>query len=152
MAANLKNLSRPTPEEARKLGAAGGRKSGIAKRKKKNLKAACEMFLSLPASMKGQKALKKAGLESDELTIAAEIIFAVIQKAKEGDVRAASFIADLVGEGAGYDLKRKELQMKREAAKALKARNSESSSAMQLLVDSLNKAWEEDGRASGEQI
>ena len=96
---NEQNL-RPirTTEEAKVKGAVGGKKSGEAKRRKKSMKAAAKLLLSLPAQGDAEKQLVKLGLDPADADNQMLVIAAMFLKAAKGDVKAATFLRDTAGE------------------------------------------------------
>ncbi|MDY3129968.1 MAG: hypothetical protein SOW20_08115 [Berryella intestinalis] len=89
-------------EKARALGSIGGKKSGEAKRRRKAMKEAFEVLLSMPQS--GVRAEDIDGLDFKSverlktLSMNDKIAAAVVKKAAKGDVQAAAFIRDTIGE------------------------------------------------------
>lgn len=81
---NLKPKKTLSPEEAKKLGAAGGRKSGESKRARKKLKEELELLLEMQA--KGDKTYQE------------QIVMALVKKAQKGDTKAFEVIRDTIGE------------------------------------------------------
>lgn len=80
---NEKNLKRLTPEEARKNGSKGGKKSVESRRRKKILKELLE------------EALEK---ETRTGNMAIDITNALVRKAKKGNVKAYEVIRDTLGQ------------------------------------------------------
>ena len=75
-------------EEAKKRGAAGGRKSGISRRKKRDIKRCLEMLLE-----------KDMTTRNGETVSGAEAISAkLFESALKGDVRAFEVLRDTVGQ------------------------------------------------------
>lgn len=86
-------------EEARALGRKGGIASGKARREKKLLKDQLEVLLSLPnKDSKLQKKMKALGLEDEDTDNQMALVIAMWEKAKKGNVKAAEFIRDTLGE------------------------------------------------------
>ena len=85
---NLKPFSERTEEEQRKIRVAGGKASGRARREKKTMKAMLDYLLEKKISSKDGK--KATTLEA--------MMSAVIAKAIKGDVKAAQFVRDTIGE------------------------------------------------------
>jgi hypothetical protein len=100
--ANVQNLRPPfgqrpreeTVEAARK----GGIKSGEVRRRKKTLKDAAEQIMQMTPPDKVAASLKKQGFGDDDATYQTAMMLAQIQAAVKGDTRAASFIANILGE------------------------------------------------------
>lgn len=81
---NLIPINKRTKSEARKISQKGGKKSGEARREKKKLRELLENML--------------IAVDEDGLTYSEKILFALIQKALSGDVKAFEVIRDTVGE------------------------------------------------------
>lgn len=95
--ANLKPVR--SSEEARERGRIGGIKSGEARRKRKKLKETLSALLTLPPGITDQKDLLMAlGIDEDDCNNQTLIAIAMIQAAAAGDVKAATWVRDTVGE------------------------------------------------------
>lgn len=87
-----------TPEERREIAAAGGRASGVSRRRKKSLREAAELYLSLPVSDKrAWNRLARDGVEPEDVDNQMAIIAGLTMKAVKGDARAAKVLFDLIG-------------------------------------------------------
>lgn len=99
---NAKNIipnSERTAEERREIAAAGGRASGEARRRKKSLREAAELYLSLPVSDKrAWKKLAKDGVAPEDVDNQMAIIAGLSIKAAKGDAKAAKVLFDLIGD------------------------------------------------------
>ena len=99
---NEKNLipnSERTPEELRRITSAGGRASGEARRRKKSLREAAELYLSLPVSDKrAWNKLAKDGVDPEDVDNQMAIIAGLSIKAAKGDAKAAKVLFDLIGD------------------------------------------------------
>lgn len=85
-------------EEAAKNGAAGGRASGVSRRRKKSLREAAESYLSLPvADKRAWNKLARDGVEPEDVDNQMAIIAGLTMKAVKGDARAAKVLFDLIG-------------------------------------------------------
>ena len=92
------NLKRPSSEEARELGRRGGIASGIARRRRKALREAADIFLALPLPDKDEvKRLRKLGLGMDDIDVQMGIVARLAQMAMLGDTKAAKLLFDIVG-------------------------------------------------------
>lgn len=90
--------SNQSREEAAKNGAAGGRASGVSRRRKKSLREAAELYLSLPvADKKAWNKLARDGVEPEDVDNQMAIIAGLTMKAIKGDAKAAKVIFDLIG-------------------------------------------------------
>lgn len=107
---NEKNLvpyqftSEQNREEAAKNGAKGGRASGAARRRKKSLKEAADVFLSLPVTNKKRfNDLSRAGVDPDDIDNQMAVVAGLTMAATKGDARAAKLLVDLLGDEAKDD-------------------------------------------------
>lgn len=104
---NEKNLipnSERTPEELREMATAGGRASGVSRRRKKSLKEAADLFLSLPvADQRAFNKIAKAGVEPEDIDNQMAMIIGLTTKAVKGDSKAAKVLIDLLGEDSKSD-------------------------------------------------
>lgn len=104
--ANEQNLkpftSDQNREKAAENGRKGGRASGEAKRRKKEMRERLELLLSMPiGNGKGaeiEKIKSFAGIKGKNITVEDAILIAIAQKAMKGDISAGAFIRDTVGE------------------------------------------------------
>ena len=95
-------------EEARERGRNGGRASGESRRRKKSLREAAELYLSLPVSDKrAWNKLAKDGVAPEDVDNQMAIIAGLTIKAVNGDAKAAKLLFDLIGnqEGDGDEVK-----------------------------------------------
>lgn len=97
---NAKNIipnSERTAEQRREIAAAGGRASGEARRRKKSLREAAELYLSLPvADKRAWNKLAEAGVPSEDVDNQMAIIAGLTIKAAKGDAKAAKVLFDLL--------------------------------------------------------
>ena len=80
---NLKPIRQRSSEEARKLGALGGIKSGEARREKRTLRKLLEIAMERPVG---------------DQTTAEAITVALLDRAMSGDVKAFEVVRDTLGE------------------------------------------------------
>ena len=101
---NLKNgiaTQFQSGEQAARNGEKGGIASGAARRRKKSLKEAADLFLSLPvADAKEWNKISKKGVEPEDIDNQMAIIVGLSMKAAKGDSKAAKVLFDLLGEDA----------------------------------------------------
>lgn len=99
MANNLRSFNQMSPEERKELQRKGGINSGKARRERKAMREQAELLLSLPIKkQKTKDKIKELGIKGDDLTNQMALIVSMYHKALSGDVSAASWIRDLVGE------------------------------------------------------
>jgi hypothetical protein len=102
--ANEKNLiphqftSDQNREEAAKNGRLGGKASGAARRRKRSLKEAADLYLSLPVEDKRRwNKLARRYLDAEEIDNQMAMIVALWDGAMSGDARSAKVLIDLIG-------------------------------------------------------
>lgn len=100
--ANEENLLKAedlTSSELRERAKNGGKASGKARREKKKIKEQMELLLSLPnKDAKTKKKLKAMGIDIGNIDNQMAMVLSMYQKAISGDVQAATFIRDSMGE------------------------------------------------------
>lgn len=101
---NLIPNSERTPEGLREIAAAGGRASGVSRRRRKSLREAADLYLSLPAADKrAWNKLARDGVEPEDVDNQMAIIAGLTIKAVKGDAKAAKLLFELVGDQSGED-------------------------------------------------
>lgn len=101
---NLIPMDQRTKSEARELGREGGRASGESRRRKKSLREAAELYLSLPVSDKrAWNKLAKGGVGPEDVDNQMAVIAGLTIKAVKGDAKAAKLLFDLVGDQSRED-------------------------------------------------
>ena len=97
--AGTKNLQPVrTKEEAKERGRNGGIKSGEARRRKRDMKAAATMLLDMGCwgpNMNSQ--MENMGIEEEDRTNQMAILVSMLMEAQNGSVRAAEFLRDTAG-------------------------------------------------------
>ena len=84
-------------EDSRK----GGIASGISRRRKRSLKEAADLYLSLPVSdRKMWNKISRRGVDPDDIDNQMAMIIGLTMAATAGDAKAAKIIVDLLGEDA----------------------------------------------------
>lgn len=95
---NLIPLDKRTKSEQRKIQSMGGCSSGVSRRRKKSLREAAELYLSLPVSDKrAWNRLARDGVEPEDVDNQMAIISGLAMKAMKGDSKAAKVLFDLIG-------------------------------------------------------
>ena len=108
---NLIPFSKRSKEEAREQGRIGGKASGAARRRKRSLKEAADLFLSLPVTdQRTFNAMAKAGVNPEETDYQMAVIVGLTMKAIKGDAKAAKTVIDLLGESATDNQPRQEIK------------------------------------------
>ena len=86
-------------EEAAKNGALGGRASGASRRRKRSLREAADLYLSLPvAGKRAWNKLARDGVDPEDVDNQMAVIAGLTLKAAKGDAKAAKVLFDLLGE------------------------------------------------------
>lgn len=103
---NEKNLmpieevnSRRTPEQHSADSRKAGIASGIARRRKRSLREAADLYLSLTvADRKSWNKISREGVDPEDIDNQMAMIIGLTQRAMKGDAKAAKVIVDLIGE------------------------------------------------------
>lgn len=86
-----------TGEEQAKIAAKGGIASGVARRRKRTLKQAADLAMSLPVSDKRVKAkLKKMGFDENDADNQMGVIVGLMANAMKGNPKAAALLFELL--------------------------------------------------------
>ena len=98
---NLIPMDQRSKSEARELGRNGGIASGISRRRKRSLKEAADLYLSLPVSdRKMWNKISRHGVDPEDIDNQMAMIIGLTMAATAGDAKAAKVIVDLLGEDA----------------------------------------------------
>ena len=98
---NLIPMDRRSQSEARELGRKGGEASGASRRRKRSLKEAADLYLSLPVSdRKMWNKISRRGVDPDDIDNQMAMIIGLTMAATAGNAKAAKVIVDLLGEDA----------------------------------------------------
>lgn len=93
----VENLKVPTSEEARKYGKAGGIASGKARHAKKTWKEIANAMLDNPTSPANATKLQALGIDVEDATNAAVILFQLLTRCQKGDLEAIKLMAKITG-------------------------------------------------------
>lgn len=108
---NLIPFDQRTEEEQRDIRSAGGKASGVSRRRKRSLKEAADLFLSLPVTdTRTFNKMAKAGIDADDADYQMAVIVGLTMQATKGDAKAAKAVFDLLGEIPDDDGSRKQEQ------------------------------------------
>lgn len=96
----IENLVPPqSTEEARERGRKGGIASGVARRRKRSLREAADLYLSLPvADRRKWNKIAREGVDPEDIDNQMAMIIGLTQQAMKGDAKAAKVIVDLIGD------------------------------------------------------
>ena len=97
--ANLIPMDRRSEDEVRELGRRGGIASGAVRRRKRSLREAADLYLSLPVTDRRRvnKLLRRA-VDPEDIDNQMAMIAGLTDAATEGDARAATVLVKLLGE------------------------------------------------------
>lgn len=107
---NLIPMNERTKEEQREIARKGGRESGKVRRRKRTMKDAAQLILQLPVSAEQVALLQKYGVAESDCTNLMLIIAKAVQMAADGNLKAAEFIRDTLGENPQYKIYEKRLE------------------------------------------
>jgi hypothetical protein len=109
---NLIPFSERTKEEARELGRRGGKASGAARRRKRSLKEAADLYLSLPVEDKRRwNKLSRRYLDAEDIDNQMAMVVSLWDGAMAGDARSAKVLIDLLGKDSEEDSNAAQLTM-----------------------------------------
>lgn len=118
--ANEKNLKplgdgSRTKSEERKIQSDGGKKSGESRRRKRSMKAAVKMVMDMAVSNEEiADKLIRCGFQEEDITNQIAIIVAMVNQAAAGNVKAAAFLRDTMGESPTERMHRSDAKLRRE--------------------------------------
>lgn len=102
-------------DEAEKNGRKGGIASGAARRRKRSLKEAADLYLSLPvADTRAWNQMALDGIDAEDIDNQMAIIVGLSKRAMMGDAKAAKVVIDMLGENTRDDPVEDELAKARE--------------------------------------
>lgn len=107
---NLVSLGERTTEEQREIARKGGVASGKARRRKRTMKEAAQIILNAPATAEQADILQKYGIAKQDCTQLMLIMAKAVQMASEGNLKAAEFVRDTLGENPQYKIYEKRLE------------------------------------------
>ncbi|MBQ4447416.1 MAG: hypothetical protein II897_03890 [Clostridia bacterium] len=108
-----------TEKEAREKGRQGGIKSGEARRRKRDMKAAIRLLMDMPATSPNTTSLmSELGLEKEDQTNLMAVVLAMYNEALHGSVSAAAFLRDTAGMNPSHKenlaMRKEEMKLRRE--------------------------------------
>lgn len=130
---NLVPINERTKSEQREIASAGGKASGKARRRKKNLKQKMQLLLSLPPTDSDQTELAVMGVDPDDMDNEMVLVKALFIAAAAGDTRAFDRIQDVLGRSVS----REELALKKQEAKRKAASGTDTENRIGSYLDAL---------------
>lgn len=92
-------MNKRTKEEQKRIATAGGKASGEARRRKKSLREAAEVYLALPVSDRRRwNKLARKYIDAEDIDNQMAMIVGLTEAATQGDARAGRLIVDILGE------------------------------------------------------
>lgn len=119
---NEKNLIRPedlTPSERREIAQKGGKASGEARRRKKDMKQKMKALLELPAAANDREQLEALGVSPDDMDNEMVLVMSMFLGAAQGDTKAFDRVIQILGKDIAHEelaLKKRELKLKEKAS------------------------------------
>ena len=107
---NLIPMNERTEDEQREIARKGGIESGKARRRKRTMKEAAQIILNAHVSAEKAELLKKCGIAEQDCTNLMLIMAKAVQMAADGDLKAAEFVRDILGENPQYKIYEKRLE------------------------------------------
>ena len=128
-----------TKETAKEAVRKGGIASGKARRKKKTMKQAMNVLLSLEVNNENKKKLQKLGINDEDLCDNQMLMMvSAFQKALKGDVRAMNFIASITGSYAMNEADKQKIKIEKERIKLEKEKISKDETKDKRKVTIIN--------------
>ena len=118
---NEKNLiqnSNRSRAEVEKIQSNGGKASGEARRRKRDMKAKMKALLELPAAENDKEQLEALGVAPEDMDNEMVLVMAMFLGAAGGDVKAFDRVIQLLGKDIGHEelaLRKSELKLKEKA-------------------------------------
>ena len=110
MSKNLIPMNERTKDEQREIASKGGKASGKARQRKRTMKDAAQLILQLPVRAEQAALLQKYGIPENDCTNLMLIMAKAVQMAADGNLKAAEFIRDTLGENPQYKIYEKRLE------------------------------------------
>lgn len=115
---NLIPVNKRTKSEQREIQKKGGIASGETRRKKKSMKQAMNTLLSLPVTDDDNKEkLISLGIDPDDADNQMVVMATMMQKALNGNVSAAQFIASITGNVSMSESEREKIKLEKKRLK-----------------------------------
>ena len=136
-------------KEAREKGAKGGKKSGESRRRKRDMREAAKLLLDMPIPKKQttmRAVLDSLGIPEEDADYRTVIMAAMLLKAGNGDVSAATFLRDTAGDNPNVKMREAELRQRKaefKFQKEQKAAEMEQEKGQDSLADTIISAYQE---------
>lgn len=108
---NLIPMNKRTKEEQREIAKKGGIASGKVRRRKRTMKEAAQLILNGKPPEQFNAILEEYGVEERDCTNLMLVMIKAAQMAANGNLKAAEFLRDTIGENPKYKLYQKRLEL-----------------------------------------
>lgn len=151
---NLKGrgLDSRTSSEQREIARKGGQASGAARRRKKALREASKILADMPVTDKTfRRKMELLGVPEEDATYQMAVVVAILMQAIKGNVNAACFLRDTIGEAPSDQIRREELKLSKVRFEYAKVKDGRSLDAKQKasLAEVIQAAYEARQREGG---
>ena len=116
---NLIPFNERSESEVRELNAKGGKASGAARRRKKDMKQKMKALLELPAAANDREQLEALGIDPDDMDNEMVLVMSMFLSAAQGDTKAFDRVMQILGKDIAHEeltLKKRELKLKEKAS------------------------------------
>lgn len=149
---NLKPQSERTKREQREIAQQGGIASGKSRRRKKTMKEVGNMLLQMQVcDSKIRKLLEAQGIAEDDMDNITAIVATMISKALQGNVHAAEFIRDTIGESPAEKMHAKDIRLKRDESEYQKERDAGATNEIEDLDELEADIYGKDNQPESEE-
>jgi len=95
---NLIPLNQRTKDEQRTIQSDGGKASGVSRRRKRSLKEAADLFLSLPVTdTSTYNKMVVSGIDPEDIDYQMAVVVGMTTRAISGDAKAAKVLIEMLG-------------------------------------------------------
>lgn len=95
---DLISIGDRTTEEQQRICSAGGKASGVSRRRKRSLKEAADLFLSLPVTdTPTYNKMVISGIDPEDIDYQMAVVVGMTTKAISGDAKAAKVLIEMLG-------------------------------------------------------
>ena len=98
---NLIPLNKRSKSEQRAIQSKAGKASGRARKRKKSMREAAQLLLSMTPTDEIMEELKRMNFKKIDCDNSLALVVAMFQESLKGSVKAAEFVRDTAGEGPG---------------------------------------------------
>lgn len=110
------------------------------------MKSGAKMLMDMPASKAITQKMKMLGIEEDDATYQMGVLVAMLQQALDGNVKAAQFFREMIGEDPKTELAKQEMKLRKDEFKhktEQEAKAAAEAEAVSSLADVILEAYEQ---------